>query len=263
MNAYIAGGRLGDFIHTLYVPYTIYHTQNIEGDIYITDSEEYGSVAFHLRIDRTFAEISAFIKVCAPYIKNVYLLEHTPIEEENYRSVINLNDWRKLSGTCEWLLLLHDTYQIPIHGNPWCYPSSINWEKPYSDRYAVFHRSLRRHNPLFPWDTISQQLVQSGMKLIFVTCELEEYMYFPLRHQVQLQLCSDITEMAKWIYHADIMVGNQSAPMALSLSLGKRSIVEVHPDEPGDIIAYANTTMANGEVYCYLNDKVYRRVSIL
>lgn len=260
MNAYIAGARLGDFIHTLYVPYMIHQTQQIEGDIYLTDSEEYGSVAFHLPIDRTFAEISAFIKGYAPYIKHVYLLEHTPIEKEKYRSVINLNDWRKLAGTCEWLLLLHDTYQVPICGNPWCFPSLQ--EKPYDGRYAVFHRSLRRHNLSFPWDTISQQLLKCGMKLIFVTCELEEYMYFPLRHQVQLQLCHDITEMAKWIYHADIMVGNQSAPMALSLSVGKRSIVEVHTDEAGDIAAYANTTMANGEVYCYLNERVYRRLYI-
>lgn len=262
MNAYIAGGRLGDFIHTLYVPYMIYQTQQKEGDIYLTDSEEYGSVAFHFRLDKTFSEISAFIKQCAPYIKNVYLLQHTVLEKEKYHSVINLNEWRTLSGTCEWLLLLHDTYQIPICGNPWCFPS-LDWVKPYDGRYAVLHRSLRRQNPSFPWDTISQQLLQCGMKLLFITCELEEYMYFPLRQQVELQLCSDITEMAKWIYHADIMVGNQSAPMALSLSLGKRSIVEVHPDEAGDIIAYANTTMANGEVYCYLNERVYRRLSIL
>jgi len=153
-------------------------------------------------------------------------------------------------------------YKVPIQGDPWCKPPDT-WGKPIPEKYAVFHRSLRRHNPSFPWDTISKQLASVGMKLVFLTCDLEEYMYFPLRHQVQLQLCKDISEMAQWIHHSEIMVGNQSAPMALSLSIGKRSIVEVHPDEAGDIIAYANTIMANGEVYCYLNETCYRRVSSL
>lgn len=262
MNAYIVGGRLGDFIHTLYVPYMIYQIQQLEGDIYLTDSEEYGSVAFHFRLDKTFLEISEFIKTCAPYIRNVYLLEHTVLEKENYQSVINLNTWRKLAGTCEWLLLLHDTYHVPIRGDPWCKPSE-QWVKPIPEKYVVFHRSLRRHNTTFPWDTIYQQLISSGLKIIFVTCELEEFLYFPLRNQVQLQLCTDITEMARWIYYSEVMVGNQSAPMALSLGLGKRSIVEIHSEEAGDILAYANTTMANGEVYCYLNESCYRRVSNL
>ena len=262
MNAYIVGGRLGDFIHTLYVPYTLFTTQQIEGDIYLTDKDLYGAVPFHFSLERTFSEIQTFIKTCVPYIRNVYLLEENPIDKERYNSTVNLNDWRTISGNCEWLLMFHDIYKVPIHGNPWCFPLST-WSRPYYTKYAIFHRSMRRHNSSFPWATIAQQLASIGVKLFFITCEIEEYLYFPLKGQVELQLCSDITEMAKWIYYADIMVGNQSAPMALSLSLGKKSIVEIHQEEPGDIVAYMNTTMSNGEVYCYLNEKVYRRLSLI
>ena len=257
---YLVGGRLGDFIHVLYVIYINYRIHQVEGDIYLTDALQFGAVPFQYPLRETKKELEEFLSHCAPYVKNIYLLEENPIDKMQYKKIVNLNDWRSRTGASEWLLRLHDTYDVPICSDAWCMPSPTWVVPPINSKYIVLHRSLRRHNPSFPWEAILKNLETLSIPIYFITCDVCEYMYFPYKERVELKKCNTLLEKAYWISHAHIVVGNQSAPMAMSLAFGKKSIVELHIENMHDSVSYMNTLMAQGQVFYYLNESVFRTI---
>lgn len=258
--AYLVGGRLGDFMHVLYVVYMNYKIHQVEADIYLTEASEHGAVPFQRPLHETKQELEVFLQHCAPYVKRVHLLTEHPMDTTMYQRIVNLNDWRS-QNSCEWLLLLQDTYQVPICSDAWCMPSPT-WNPP-EGRYIVLHRSLHRHNASFPWEEVLTKLETLQMPIYFLTCDVQEYLGFPYREKVLLKHCQHVMEMAYWIHYAHVMVGNQSSPLAMAMAFGKTSIVELNESCVNDAITYLNTTMAHGKVYYYLNVGIFRTIKYL
>ena len=95
------------------------------------------------------------------------------------------------------------------------------------DRYkdiVLIHRSNIRHNTNF-----IQLLdnIRKNNKCYFITCNMEEYNVFPLRHVIPVELKSSLMEMYVAINSCKFFIGNQSSPLAMAYSLFKPSLAEL------------------------------------
>jgi hypothetical protein len=253
---YVASGRLGDFLHVLYVVYyhSREHTTPPPISIYLYSGTAFGGEPFSRGFHQTFTELKDFVAQWCPYVSN---LIHLKDGEQPPTGVINLNRWRTIHGRTDWITSLNTYYKLSslnLQTVPaWCYGGTP--VRPVEEPYVVLHRSLVRHNPDFPWAHWIQTF--STKKIYFITSSPAEYEAFPWKHMVLYQPCETLCSMAQWIYHADWFIGNQSSPLAMAVSLGKRCLAELNPNLL-DGICYMNSPMSNGDVYWYYNSRNHR-----
>jgi hypothetical protein len=263
MDAYITGGRLGDAVHALYVIKEKYMSTGRIGDLYLSlNFEKYGGDKFNFPIEVTQYELQEFLFQCCPYIHKVYILEEdeSNLDLEKYHEVINLNNWRNFRpGSRDWLTLLQDAYDITYNIHPWFYPSPLWFMRPNSKPYVAIHKSIHRTNYKFPWMEILEHYKAKGYDVFFVSSTPEvEYEYFLCKDHVFLHHCHSIIEMAYWIYHSEVFIGNLSSPLAMSTAFGKTSIIEMPNDDWLSAISYLNSRLCRGQLYWFISNKKKR-----
>ena len=115
---------------------------------------------------------------------------------------------------------------------------------------AVISRSLRYHNPLFPWKEV---LARYGRDAVFVGHPEEHRAFTADYGPVPLRTCRDLLEVAQVIKGSWLFIGNQSAPAAIALGCGVRTIMETVCD------SYDNCDLKVPWQYCVRDAACCRR----
>lgn len=216
MTYYLAGGRTGDLIYNLMVIKQKGDTENV---LLLTDNLKYGGDLFHYDIDKTINDLSPFL------LRQSYISKVEKLIGEPPLNFVNLNDWRSspLLFKGNIMKILQGTYNIlPI--NKWIDADVIDEFK----NTCVIHRSLIRHNPNFPWESI----IENEEDIIFITLNPTEYHNFKFKDKVKMHLCGSFLEFVNIINSSKKFFGNMSAPLAIAHALDHPRFAELyHKDQ--------------------------------
>lgn len=258
---YVVSGRLGDFLHVLYVVW--FHSatggHGSPATLYVSSSRRYGGEPFGRPLEETLGDLQAFVERWCPYIARLVPLgDHDAPPDD----AVNLNLWRTIHGRSDWISSLHRYYGftplVPSLTPAWCVARDEGRPpRPHTEPYVVVHRSHVRHNPAFPWGTWLDACRRRRWSVWFLTASPDEYAAFPWKHTVSFKHAPTLCEMAQWMHHAEWVIANQSSPLALAVSLGKRCLVELNPDRL-DAVCYMHSPLSNGEVYWFYNAHQHR-----
>jgi len=113
---YVVGGKLGDFIHLLYVVMCKYLSTGMKGQVFITDDLRYGGDGFTTDATTVYSEIHSVVEA-QPYIDSFSVLP--PGQTRSFD--VNLNDFRKhgILWTMGWLNFLPRIFNTPFLLGPW------------------------------------------------------------------------------------------------------------------------------------------------
>ncbi len=233
MITYFSGGRLGDLFHVLYVIFAKWTETNEQAILYISDDTSLGGATFGngttIQAEHTYNALKPIIEA-QPYIAEFHLHRvGEPIPASDH--FVNLNSWRHIPHTNDWIHLLSAHYQVPeIHGTPWIYPIPVHEMNPeypsLLKNKVVIHRSYitpHRCNPQFPW----QEIIHHN-DCIFASTDPAEYEHFAFKDKVPFLHLHDLSDMMASIYYCKAFVGNQSAPVALAWAMHKPLIAEIN-----------------------------------
>lgn len=203
---YVSGGKLGDFIHSLYVIMVNYTITGKKGILYISDTLQ-PSDSFPKGAKQVHSELKKLL-LSQEYIEDC-LFDDSSIPKD----FVHLGKWRfsPMLYLTNWCNLLSGVYEIPEIPKPW-----LKTDSPKTDRILIHHRipSPGRETTSFPWKDIVAK-----NSCIFITCDRNEYDAFPHKDKVSLKLCQDLDELIREISSAKIFVGNQTAPLAIACAL--------------------------------------------
>lgn len=240
---FLSGGKLGDFIHTLFVVKNICEREGCKANLYISE----GGDAWTYGVDRAYKDLYPLV-INQDYI-NMFEMESDMGKGE----FINLNFWRDVVATehaetgkysrC-WTDLLTSVYQL--------LPSSYAWLSTMQDDYSVkdviiVHQSLKHYSEL-PWSDI---LKLPCREFIFLTSNKAEYDNFKHRGCVTLVHREKVSEIASLIASCKMFVGNQSAMFAIACAFDVPRIVGLDPD-PAPF--YMGEEKHSDNIMWYLND---------
>lgn len=246
---YINGGKLGDFIHLLWVAYRKYQLLGQTANIYITGNQQLGGDAFSRSTEQTYHELIPILKQ-QKYIQNFRFLDALPTEQQIHllqQEHVNLNAWRSnVPLILEWLQLLSTTYRLPLAPITGAW---LTW-KPRNPKYAnkvVIHKNLIRADaPGFPWDTI---LCHNDC--VFITCDPKEADAWKTKYPtVPVEMQETLTDMFTAIASAKFFIGNQSSPLTIASALGKPCLAEL---DDCCAFMYMHTKLCSGEMFWYLS----------
>jgi len=218
MITYVTGGRLGDFIHTLWVVKQKWLETNEKGCVLL--SQGFGSDRFARGVDATFEELYPIVSK-QPYIETFKLFKEKSLPE----GCVNLNSWRRcrLIHRHNWDTVFSDTYKINKTDNDkgWIeYETDNKWKDT-----VVIHQSLERIDPNFEWESILK-----NNKCTFVTCNLTEYETFKYKNIVDVYVAKDLSEIVTIIGSCKTFCGNHSGPLAIAVALGKNAYLQFQID---------------------------------
>lgn len=215
---YVAGGKLGDFIHTLSVIKLFYDKTGEKGNLYLTDDRSYGGDDFSLNMNTTYQDLLEIV-IVQEYIDNFEILKE-PIS--NY---INLNDWRNTrisinaTGPINWSHLLNVTYNCGQINGEWIKIKDRNSK--FNNKVVICRSKTKsRWNPYFPWNEIIK-----NNDCVFVSQDVEEYLRFP--YKVDFYKPKSLYEFFTIISSCKIFVGNQSTPFAIANSVNVPKLCEL------------------------------------
>ena len=212
---YIVGGKLGDFIHLLYVVMCKYLATGKKGNVYIADNLKYA--AFTTSAETVYTEMHEIIEA-QPYIESFSVFKSQEVTFD-----VNLNAFRDYRVIWEegWLNFLPKIFHTPTVFGSWI-------SLPRLDKYKdvlLIHRSMphTHHNSSFmPF----LRFLATNNPCMFLTCTQAEYDAFPHKDVVPLEKVHTLKEMYEAINSCLFFIGNQSSPLAIAYSLGKPCLCE-------------------------------------
>lgn len=240
---YLASGRLGDLIHTLYVVKKDYEKYGTKANIFVTGHNYYlPGDGFSNSVENAVLEISPIL-LKQNYINSVQTWDEKDYnftkrtkerflvfrDETNYGpEYINLSSWRlsPLLFKRGWTEILTDWYGIPnqdlpIH--PWI---EIEPSLEFSDKILVFRNTIRK-NERFPWPEILE-----NNQCLFVDINEKAYNDFEFKHLVDLKVFDSLEKLFQALKGCKFYVGNLTGITAFAHCMGVPRLIEL--DDLGD-----------------------------
>jgi len=210
---YAIGGKLGDFIHHLYLVYHNYIVTGKKGIVYMKNT------GFD-KIDRTYNElyeivssqkyIEKFEQHNGQYVDIDCIYSNSP-----YLYKINWIDFMIKSYTKSTECSLGKWIELE---------SSEEIKNKFCDKIVIHTRQRTITN--FDWLN-----VVSSNKCTFITCDRNDYESFPYKDRVELYLCKDLQEIFEVIQSSKFFIGSQSSPLAIRCALHKSCLAELYPTD--------------------------------
>ncbi len=216
-------GKLGDFIHSLYVVKNICEQRNEKANLYMGGGGD----------EWTFGEERAYKELYPIVMQQSYIKSFSILPLHFNEPIINLNDWRKEAATTHaetgrynkcWTELLSGYYGFEI-------PKDYAWmEVKETDENVVgkiiIHRSKRHHAQ---GESLWNEVTINGLTL-FATTDITEWEQFQYKGHSQPYILNSLTEWITAIASCKQFIGNQSAGFAIASAFDKNRIVELYPD---------------------------------
>jgi hypothetical protein len=229
----ISGGRLGDFIHQMYIPAILYNKYKIKTNLYISEIGDY----FSFGLQNTFNELHDII-LNQEYINKFEIYNNQDIN-------INLSFWRNVNPQLCWTEKLSSIYlkETDFNIRNFQIIKNINNIKDYNNS-LIINRSLdsRRYSAN---DIYLNHIKEYGKNnSFFLYTDVNQYINFPHKNLVQPLYINSIQNLFEIINSCKLFCGNLSAPMAIAYALMKNIICE---------FGYVDTDSYRDEVKYYDN----------
>lgn len=220
---YLAGGKLGDFIHQLSVVFEKFLKTGKKGKIYIT--EEVGD-SFYMGLVETFNDIFPFISKL-PYVDSLLIYKGEKID-------FNLSSWRMQPNIqlYSWQEIFYFSYDVDWGRNAWL-ASDVNSN--LKDVILISTNPTRWNNNI-DWHGLFNCLKGP---FLFLNTNVSEYDHFCSKAKTIIPSldCSSFIEMASAIQSCKLLVGNLSLPLAIADGMRKKRIAIIPSLEKiGDIL---------------------------
>lgn len=228
------GGKLGDFIQSLYAVKNICKQRNSKADVYMYD------IGWEFGIKNTYAELYPIL-MQQDYINSLNILENyhlDPIQTPNQNSPIVIHDEKLveqgyidlgeylrsplLYKTC-WSEVYSNMYNFPIEGE-YGWIKYNNFDIKLKDRILIQRKAATRTNEIFPYDQIVEQY---GDSLLFASSNEDDYNKFPFKSKVDYLKLTTLDEWFTSINSCQMIIANLSAPAAIAHALDKLRIIEL------------------------------------
>jgi hypothetical protein len=242
---FICSGRLGDFIHSLFVVKNLSKVIGKPSKLFISDG--FGGDLWKFGIEEAYYGLHSIIKY------QTYIDSFEIFTEQNHLNLplINLNQHRQspyLYSSC-WteLLSLSFKFSFPEYDfDNYKWLSTSNKIQDFESKVVV-HRSNKaeRHNSNFNWNIIYENWKDS---LVFVG-EEDEYNSFPIK--IDYYKPTNLSEQITIINSCKLFIGNQSAPFAIASALDKPRFVELSNAEN---MFYMGEERYSKNISWYFND---------
>lgn len=233
---FIMGGKLGDFIQSLYAVKNICKQNNTKANLYLCD------IGWEFGINNTYAELYPIV-MQQDYINSFNILAENsytldPVQTPHQNSPIEIHDIQiKEQGYIDlgeyirspllyracWSELYSNLYNFPIEG-------AYGWIKydgldlTLKNRILIQRKAATRTNDLFPYEQIVEEY---GEKLLFVSSNENDYNVFPYKSKVEFRKVTTLDEWFTSINSCEMIIANLSAPAAIAHAFDKLRIIEL------------------------------------
>jgi glycerophosphoryl diester phosphodiesterase len=211
---YLAGGKMGDFIHSLIVCKYKFDESGEMSNIFLSNSGH----EFEYDLDFTFNELKPLMEK-QPWVNSFKLHENESID-------IDLTHWRRSP-------LLYQTNWLEIYSNMYLnnvkIPNEYKWiSVDRDDQYSnslMINRSLKTvdDNRLYVYD----EIIDKYDDVYFICFDVKQYYQFPLHYKTKLLLVDNLYDFFTKIGSCHFFMGNQSGPFAWASSMNIPRAVEL------------------------------------
>jgi len=210
---YLAGGQLGDFIHSMSVVQENYLKTGRKGIVCMTNNAGFIHTFFNRGVDQTLGDISPLMRQ-QPYIEDIRVHTTESID-------CNLSLWRAYFFAYEgWQDIYGRTYNIQWSRTPWL---STDTDEQYSNTVLISTTPRRWWDE--PFDT--HKLVSKlGPDVRFLASEMSNYEHFYKETGIELPvvLATSFTEVVRVIASCKLLVGTLSAHVSIADALHKKRV---------------------------------------
>jgi hypothetical protein len=236
IDNYIAGGKLGDFLHFMYAVKRLSQIRNTKANIYLCD------LGWELGVETAQRELSEVLSY-QNYVNSVQILteyeldpiqtpqQNTPIQIFNKeileRGFTDMGHYIRspwLYKAC-WTELYSRTYDFPITDEyHWItYPKV---RKDLTNKVLIHRRSktAARVNTTFPYEMI---LEEYGNNVMFIASSDSDYEQFDYKDKVPFLKVSTLDDWFTAINSCSMMISNLSSPAVMAHAMDKLRIIEL------------------------------------
>lgn len=231
VNNFIMGGKMGDFLHSMYAVKNLTKLHNTKAHIYLYD------IGWELGIETAHKELSELM-LRQNYVESVSILSdyelgpeyNSPVKVHNQKLLdegfFDLGDYIRspwLYKVC-WTELYSNTFKFPI-GNEYAWIQHDNMDKQFMNKVLIHRRyNPVRINHLFPYKQIIHKY---GDHIVFIGSSDRDYDEFPYKNEVPFVKVSLLKDWFTAINSCFMFISNLSSPAAMAHSLDKFRIIEL------------------------------------
>lgn len=224
-KSYLAGGRIGDFIHSLCVCKRTWEKFNTKADIFISNQG-----------DIFLKPLKDTVEDLLPVLSKQEWFNSIDIYN-NQKIDINLIEFRKsplLYKTC-WIDLYFKTY-FPGEDTPKNY-SWISIDELDSSYNDVILINRKIGGDYKEKDKIYKQIIEDNKKCVFICFNLDQYLNFPFKDLIPVFVPNSLYDFFVKLNSCKLYVGNLTGPSAWATALDIPREIEISSN-PGDIDRY-------------------------
>jgi hypothetical protein len=253
---FITGGKLGDFLHSLYAVKNLCEKYQCTANIYMID------IGWDFGIENTHRELRPILKQ-QDYINDIYILtdyyldpiqnpfQNSPIQIFNKKLIDEgyiVNDYlnsRLLYKEC-WSSIYQDLFDFKATESHWITYNQFDAES--AGRILVHRKNNDMKNQSFPYDQICDEYQDN---MLFVSSTENDYEEFPWKSRMPFKKITTLEDWFAIINSCSMIISNLTGPTVIAHALDKKRIIEL-PDRI-DALHCIGEERYSSNIYWYLN----------
>jgi hypothetical protein len=246
---FLMGGKLGDFVHSLFAVKNLCELHNESADLYMYD------IGWEFGIENTYQELYDII-MQQPYIKSFgiydnYVKHEVPAE---YIDLGRYIDSELLYQTC-WSNIYQNMFKFTINGDyKWLTYNKL--DTILQNKILIQRKANVMRNPDFPYEQLIDHYGKDNV--LFISSTINDYNEFPYKHLVEFYKVTTLDEWFTSINSCNMLIANLSAPAAIGHALDKKRIIEL-PNQI-DFMHCIGEERYSDNVYWFLNENTHNLV---
>lgn len=231
---FLMGGKLGDFILSLYAVKNICERDRCKANMYIFD------VGWEFGIETAYKDLQPIL-TSQEYISNFEIIKDyyiDPIQIPGQNSNIQIRDEKiKSEGYVEladyirspllyrgsWSEIYSNLFNFPIKKN-YSWISHNGNSDLTKDRILIHRKAAKPTNSKFPFDEIINTYKD---QVLFISANEDDYSSFPYKDRLEFLKVSSIVDWFDAINSCSLLISNLSAPITVAHAINKLRIVEL------------------------------------
>lgn len=223
----LIGGKMGDFIHCMYVPYHLWKSKNIKSNIFISPVGD----VFEHGFQKTFDELTPVI-MQQEYVESFQIWNGQDIDYFTplfrHRQYICINCWKAM------LCSIFFKDEKPLEGG-W-----MTFNEPHKlEKTLIINR--KNKNIFAPIIKNSYELEITKFSNVIFAGEEIQFKEFSLNNLCKYYPTKTLTDWFSIISKGSFFLGNQSGPAAIACALDVPRLIELMPTS--DAIHYFNESL--------------------